>query len=153
MADPAFPRLEYIVLDGHECGIEFAIFEASFGDGYRQSALVGSPNGLIMGTITYGHLARFPHRATGRFSQEAVADYLWEFFCARMREGNSPFNLRFQRDKKDYLVVFTDTKLTYREAFKNRFYTTGIGYQQYRQQGVSTLGDGSVGTSENNTII
>lgn len=152
MPDQAFPRLEYVVLDSHECKIAFSVFEASFGDGYGAGALVGSPDGLISGRLSYGHLARYPHRQTGRFSREAVADYIWDFFCARMREGNSPFIIRFARDKKDYLVAFTETELTYRE-FKQRFYQTGLAYQQRRVKGVSTLADGSLGVSENPDVI
>lgn len=142
-----FPRLEYVVLDAHEVAIDFALFSADFGDGYQTSALVGSPHGLKSWQITYGHLKRTPHRAKGRFSQEATADYLWDFFMQRMREGNSPFIVRCPRDGKDYLASFTETKLGYKEAFKNRFYTTGIAITQRRVRGVISNEDGSLGVS------
>jgi hypothetical protein len=153
MPDLAFPRLEYVVLDGHEIGVEYDILEADMGDGYAESALVGSPHGLLSVSLTYNHLARSPHRPRGRFSREAVADYLWEFFCARMREGNAPFIVRFMRDRKDYLFRFREKKLGYREAFNQRFYTTGIELIQARARGVNTLEDGSLGESVNPDVI
>lgn len=145
MPTRTFPRLEWVVLDGHEAGASFQIYQAEFGDGYVQSARVGHPKGLLSLSLTYDHLYRTPHRRAGRFSEEAVADYLWDFFCARMAEGNSPFIVRFPRDGKDYLFAFKDTSIKFKEAFQMRFYTTGIELGQRRVEGVTTFEDGSFG--------
>jgi len=144
---PTYPRLEYVQLNAHEASIDFAVYSAEYGDGYDDSSLVGSPQGLRSWTATYGHLARTPHRAGGRFSREAVADYLWNFFCARMSEGNSSFIVRCPRDRKYYLAKFVETKLSYKEAFRQKFYTTGIAIQQRREPGVAFNPDGSYGDS------
>jgi hypothetical protein len=152
MPDLAFERLEYVVLDGQEVDIEFAVLSAQFGDGHGARALVGSPAGLRTWRIKYDHLARQPHRRTGRFSVESAASYLWGFWCDRMAEGNSSFVRSFvdPRDnkRKDWLVGFTETKLTYTE-FRQRFYTTGIEVRQRRERGVNFLDDGSLGEHTN----
>jgi hypothetical protein len=154
MPDLSFPRLQYVVLDGHEAEVEFAVFSADFGDGYGARALVGSPTGLRSWRIQYGHLARVPHRPGGRhLSEEAAADYVWNFFQERMAEGNGSFVIRCPRDRKDYLVGFVETKLVYREAFRNRFYTTGIEVRQRRERGVSFNEDGSLGEFFNPDVI
>ena len=137
-----YPVLEYIVLDDHEIEIAFDVFSAEMGDGYRQSALVGSPSGLRTWRLSYPHLSRSPDRKIGRFSEESKADYLWDFFCERMAEGNAPFVLIWR--KKRWLVGFTDTKLSYKSAFRARFYTSGIEVGQRREAGVDFNDDGSL---------
>ena len=152
MPNLQFERFEWLLLDGHECEIEFAILKASMGDGYQQSALVGSPLGLKTWRIGYGHLHRSPHRRSGRFAVEAVADYVWDFFCRRMAEGDSPFVMRDPRTKKDFLVGFKDTKLSYR-ALLQQFYQTSIEVVERREVGVNFLEDGSLGESINPDVI
>ena len=147
-----YARLEYVVLDGQEVEAEYAILSADMGDGYYQSALVGSPLGLMTWRIKYDHLARFPNRSQGPLSMEAASRYLWKFFRARMGEGNSSFVIATKDpaddERKDWLVGFVETKLTYRE-FKQRFYQTGIEIRQRRERGVNFNPDGSLGESLN----
>src|SRR5687768_14757810 len=91
MPDLQFPKLEYVVLDGQEVEASYDLLTADLGDGYERSALVGSPLGLMTWRIEYPHLAKYPHRRRGRLSMEAASAYLWNFFRARMSEGNSSF--------------------------------------------------------------
>jgi len=156
MPNLEFPKLEYVVLDGQEVEAEHSILSADMGDGYYESAVVGSPLGLMTWRIRYDHLARYPHRRKPPLSIEAASSYLWKFFRARMAEGNSSFVIATKDPadevRKDWLVGFTETKLTYRE-FKRRFYQTGIEVRQRRETGVNFLDDGSLGEALNPDVI
>jgi hypothetical protein len=85
---------------------------------------------------------------------QSRADYLWDFFCERKGgEGPQSFIITCPRDGKDYLAVFTETKLSY-EMFNVRLFTTGLGIIQVDEDDVNTLEDGSLGdTSDNNAEI
>ena len=116
--------------------IDFRILEFSFGDGYEDSALVGSSEGTLSWKLTFKVLpAILGEQRSGPLSAESRADYLWNFFCDRMSAGNESFKFFSPRNGKLYLAAFADTKLSY-EMFMTKLYTSGVSLKQRREPGV-----------------
>src|ERR1051325_1913681 len=122
-----YERLETIGSFGLTCAIGFDILEASFGDGYEDSALVGSSEGTRSWKLVYKVLPGTLDESAqgGTFSLQSRADYLWEFFCLRKSEGNASFWITCPRDGQDYLAKFVEHTLSY-EMFMVKLYSTGL---------------------------
>jgi hypothetical protein len=117
--------------------ISFRVLEFSYGDGYEDSALIGSTDGTRSWKLTYKVLPGFKGQAQGGvFSAQSRADYLWNFFCDRMAAGNESFKFISPKDGKLYLAAFAETTLSY-ELFMTKLYTTGISLKQRREKGSS----------------
>src|SRR3954451_16051029 len=119
--------------------VEFRVLEFSYGDGYGDSALVGSSEGTRAWKLVYkllpGHIGQAPG---GVFSAQSRADYLWDFFCRHMAAGNKSFKLISPRDDRMYLAAFAETKLSY-EMFMSKLFSSGVSLKQRREPGVVLL--------------
>jgi len=117
--------------------IDFRLVEFSYGDGYEDSALIGSTEGTHSWKLVFKVLPGFVGQETsGPLSAESRADYLWNFFCDRMAAGNDSFKFISQSDGRMYLAAFADKSLSY-EMFLTKLYTSGIGLKQRRDAGVT----------------
>jgi len=115
--------------------VEFRVLEFSFGDGYEDSALVGSTEGTLSWKLTFNVLpGALGQERCGPLSVESRADYLWNFFCDRMAAGNETFKFISPRNGRMYLAAFAETKLSY-EMFAARLFSSGISLKQRREQG------------------
>jgi hypothetical protein len=116
--------------------ISFRVLEFSYGDGYEDSALIGSTDGTRSWKLTYKVLPGFRGQTQGGvFSAQSRADYLWNFFCDRMAAGNESFKFISPKDGRLYLAAFAETTLSY-ELFMTKLFTTGISVKQRREKGV-----------------
>ncbi len=116
--------------------VEFRVLEFSFGDGYEDSALVGSTEGTLSWKLTFKVLpGALGKERSGPLSVESRADYLWNFFCDRMAAGNESFRFISPRNGRMYLAAFAETKLSY-EMFAARLFSSGISLKQRRELGV-----------------
>jgi phage-related protein len=134
---PDYERLEVIGSFGLSCVIGFDILEASFGDGYEDSALVGSSEGTRAWKLVFKVLPGVLDRSTqgGTFTIESRADYLWDFFVRRKAEGNSSFWITCPRDNQDYLAKFVEHTLSF-DMFMIKLFSTGLSLQQRRERAV-----------------
>lgn len=128
-----YEQLELLGSFGLEEEISFDFLEADYGDGYEDSALIGSAAGLRAWRLKYnvlpGTLDNAPE--AGPLSMQSRADYLWDFFCQRKAEGNKPFIITSLRDGQQYLVKFVEHKLTY-TMFMVKLFSTGLSLRQRR---------------------
>jgi phage-related protein len=116
--------------------IDFRVLEFSFGDGYEDSALVGSTEGTLSWKLTFKVLPGFlGQEISGPLSAESRAEYLWNFFKDRMAAGNETFKFISPRDGRMYLAAFAETKLSY-ELFAVKMFSSGISLKQRREPGV-----------------
>jgi hypothetical protein len=117
--------------------IEFRVLEFGYGDGYEDGVLIGSTEGTLAWKLVFKVLPGFIGQAQGGvFSAESRADYLWDFFCRRMAEGNGSFKLISPRSGQMYLAAFAETKLSY-ELFMTKLFTSGVTLKQRREPGVT----------------
>jgi phage-related protein len=115
--------------------IEFQVLEAEYGDGYDDSALVGSSEGTRSWKLSYKVLpGSIGNVQGGVFSAQSRADWLWDFFVRHKAAGNKSFIINSPRDGRDYLAKFAEHKLSY-EIFMTRLYSTGIQLKQRRERG------------------
>ena len=115
--------------------VEFRVLEFSFGDGYEDSALVGSTEGILSWKLVMKVLPGvLGQERGGPLSVESRADYLWNFFCDRMAAGNETFKFVSPRNGRMYLAAFAETKLSY-EMFAARLFSSGISLKQRKEQG------------------
>lgn len=127
---------------GIQESIDFAVLEADLGDGYDRSALVGSSLGTREWKLTWSALPQSGETVSYNGATLFRADYLWEFYSQRMREGNSSFIIQSPVTNQKYLAKFIDKRLTY-ELFSLKLFSTGISVKQRRETGV-TVFDASV---------
>jgi hypothetical protein len=149
-----FERLQEIGSFGLSCSIGFDILEADYGDGYDDSALVGSTEGTRGWQLVYKVLPGTMDSPVEVSDAElqSRADYLWNFFCRHKAGGNTSFTITCPRDGKDYLAKFVEHEMTY-EMFAVKLFSTGLQLRQRRERGVATLDDSSLGESENTDRI
>lgn len=112
--------------------ISHAVLNADFGDGYEQTALIGSQTGLRSWRLKWDVLAQVLRAQNPFFDNEELnqADYLWDFYC-RARALGQPFVIQSSRNGQYYLAKFVDENLSY-ELFACRLYTTGLALTQRR---------------------
>jgi hypothetical protein len=140
-----YPELQYLGNFQLTSEIEFpGVLEANYGDGYGDSAIVGSTAGTRLWSLTYSALFRQPFGAgASSFVSQSRADYVFEFYVARMAAGNEPFVVYCPRARKRFLACFVDKKLTF-TLVDYRLATSGLNLRQRRVSGVTTNDDGSV---------
>jgi hypothetical protein len=148
--NPQFETLKEIGNYGLSEGISFTILEIDYGEGYDDSALIGSDQGTrnwrlvfksLLGTLDY------PVQLNSGDLQSR-ADYIWDFFCRHKAAGNKSFRMVSPRDGKVYLAKFLEHTLTY-EMFAIKLFSTGLVIQQRRERGVNESEDRSIGSVEN----
>lgn len=114
-----------------QTGLPVSLARADYGDGYAPpAAIVGSPNGLRGWALKIDAL---PNTEEGLIGDLSRADYLWEFWNARKREGNVAFWIQDPKDDKYYLVEFTADELSY-ELLCSLVYSTGLQLRQRRDR-------------------
>jgi hypothetical protein len=135
-----YEELDLTGMDFDTAEREFSVLKASFGEGYGAGALVGSSAGLhlwalssgaLPGDVAYGSL----------IDGQARFDYYWDFFKARMAEGDGIFVIDF-RGKK-YHASFVETKMS-AEVFTFDLFGGGVQVRQRRVPGFVYNADGSV---------
>jgi hypothetical protein len=135
-----YAELDLTGMDFDSVDFEVAVLKANFGEGYGAGALVGSSAGLHKWKLSSGAL---PGDASygSLIDGEARFDYYWDFFKARMAEGNGIFIVDF-RGKK-YHASFVEPRLSF-EVFTYDLFGGGIEIEQRRVSGVVYESDGSV---------
>lgn len=135
-----FPTLDLAGMNVDTVDHSFSLLTANYGDGYQDNALVGSAGGLLEFGLSAGVL---PDDATygSLIGGQSRFAYYYDWYCARMAEGNPPFFIEW-RDRM-YLVSFKETRLSY-EVFTSDLFTTGLALRQRRVAGIINNDDGSV---------
>ena len=118
----------------------FAVLQASFGEGYKDGALVGSSAGTHHWKLSSGAL---PDAAAygNLISSVPRFQYYWNFYQARMAEGNGPFIIGFRG--KTYHAGFVELKISM-EMFTIDLFGGGVEIEQRRIRGVTYASDGSI---------
>jgi hypothetical protein len=80
---------------------------------------------------------------------ESRAHYVWNFYQARKGGSTKSFLITCPLERKNYLVEFSDSQLTF-QMFGIRLYSSGVGLIQVDEPDVPTLEDGSVGEQSDN---
>lgn len=150
MPDNEFERLEYRGNFQVTCDLDFSesLLSARYPGGFREDVIIGSPNGLRTWRLTYANLNRdvlFKPTNGEPISRE---QYIWQFYARSKSGGNLPFIITCPLDRKDYLAIFTEDKLSY-VLVDRRVRTTGLAIEQVFVKGVNTLEDGSLGEATN----
>jgi hypothetical protein len=117
----------------------FSVLKANYGHGYQDGVLTGPLGGLHTWTLSSGCLPDdddiSPIGADSRF------EYYWNFYQARLEEGNGPFIIEFRG--LDYHAGFVDTRLSM-ERFTEDLFAGGVMIEQRRIIGESYQSDGSI---------
>lgn len=117
-----------------QTGLPVAVMRAPFGDGYAApAALIGAPLGTRGWAVKIAAMNKVDR-----------AEYLWQFFQARKREGDAVFWLQDPKDDLYYLASFVDDELSF-ELLCATLFSTGLQLRQGRVKGqpspVSVLED------------
>jgi hypothetical protein len=126
---------------------------ASYGDGYAEGAVIGSPAGLRRWKVK---IAVLPHTEdyninAGAHGLQTRALYLWEFYVRHnVANAFKPFWLRDPFLKQDFLVEIVEEELDY-GMLCSLAYSTGLTFRQRRVHGVESQSD--PGLTENNDSI
>lgn len=116
---------------------------ASYGDGFRESAVIGSPEGLRRWRVKIGtlpHLDDYTINA-GEHGIQTRAQYLWEFYIRHnVANAFKPFWMRDPFLNRDFLVEIVDEELDY-AMFCRTAYSTGLTIRQRRVHGVGSMTD------------
>lgn len=109
----AYKELDYRGNYSVTVSVAFTVLTTQYGDGYEDSARIGSPGGLRSWSLTYSALHRYPFGAGApQFVSQSRADYFYQFYCDRLAAGNEPFILFCPYALKRFLVKFTDMAMT-----------------------------------------
>lgn len=117
----------------------FSVLQAKYVGGYQDGVLVGPLGGLHRWALSSGCLpdddAISPIGGDSRFA------YVWDFYQARLEEGNGPFIIEFRG--ANYHAAFADTSLSM-ERFTEDLFAGGLMIEQRRIRGESYEDDGSI---------
>jgi hypothetical protein len=118
----------------------FAVLECSYGEGYSDGALVGSTAGMYRWKLSSGAL---PDASSYGNLINSVPrfQYYFDFYQARMAEGNGAFIIPFR--SKNYHAKFADTKISM-EMFTIDLFGGGVEIRQHRISGFTYASDGSI---------
>jgi hypothetical protein len=126
---------------------------ANYGDGFREGAVNGSPDGLREWKVkisTLPHLDDFMIDA-GEFGLQTRAEYLWKFYLRHnVANAFKPFWVRDPFLNQDYLAEIVEERLNYGMLCRTA-YSTGLTLRQRRVHGVES--STSPITMENNAEI
>lgn len=126
---------------------------ASYGDGYREGAVIGAPAGLRKWKLKINVL---PHTDdyminAGAHGLQTRAQYLWEFFIRHnVANAFKPFWMRDPFQQQDFLAEIVEEELDY-EMLCRLAYSTGLTLRQRRVHGVESQSDPNL--IENNDSI
>lgn len=135
----SYETLNLTVISIDEVDREFAVLESDFGEGYSAGALVGSAGGTHHWKLSSGALP--DDDAYGTISGDNRFTYLWNFYQARMAEGNGAFIIAFR--SKNYHAKFVDKKITM-QSFSSTLFGGGVDIKQHRVSGFTYAADGSI---------
>jgi hypothetical protein len=109
----AYDELDYRGNYTVTVSVAYIVLTTQYGDGYEDSAIIGSLGGLRSWALTYSALHRYPFGVGApQFVSQSRADYLYQFYCAKLAAGNEPFILFCPYALKRFLVKFADTSMT-----------------------------------------
>jgi hypothetical protein len=137
----SYATLDLTGMDIDEVGREFAVLEADFGEGYSAGALVGSAGGThhwVLESATLPDASGYGSLIGGVPRMQ----YYWNFFQARMAEGNGPFIIAFRG--KNYHAKFKDHKISANKFTSDLFGGKGVELKQHRVSGFTYSSDGSI---------
>ena len=118
----------------------FSVLEAKYGGGYHAGVLVGPLGGLHRWSLSAGVLCDSStyHDPVGG---SPSFQYYWNFYQARMEEGNGTFIMDFRG--ASYHVGFVEKRMTM-ERFTNDLFGGGVQIEQRRIAGQAYNSDGSI---------
>jgi hypothetical protein len=131
-------------MDFDTVDLEVSVLKANFGEGFGAGALVGSSAGLQRWKLSSGSLPGDAAKYGSLIDSKARFDYYWDFFKARMAEGDGVFIVDF-RGKK-FHASFAETKFSF-EVFTYDLFGGGIEIRQRRVSGFTYNSDGSIDTT------
>jgi hypothetical protein len=124
--------------------IRGATLSADYGDGYREGAVIGSPEGLRTWKVKIGALPNVTDENlvnAGAQGLQTRADYLWKFFERHnVQNAHKPFWVRDPVSNIDYLAEIVEDDLDYR-MLSRLVYSTGLTIRQRRVHGQESPGD------------
>jgi hypothetical protein len=123
----------------------FEVLEADLGSGYHEGVNVGAAGGLHTWTLSSGCLPDDDDAAYLPVGSDSRFAYLWDFYQARLEEGNGPFIIEFRG--KDYHAAFAETSIDM-ERFTNDLFAGGLVIKQRRILGETYASDGSIPEEE-----
>jgi hypothetical protein len=135
-----YEELDLTGMDFDTVDLEVSVLKANFGEGYGAGALAGSSAGLHHWTLSSGCLPGDDDYGNLINGQNRF-DYYWDFFKARMAEGDGVFIVEFRG--KEYHASFVDTKIS-ADVFTLDLFGGGVAIRQRRVSGVEYNADGSV---------
>lgn len=133
------PTLNLTGMDIDSVDRAFSVLKAKYGEGYQDGALVGSAGGLHTWVLSSGALP--DDDAYGTISGDNRFEYYWNFYQARMAEGNGVFIIAFRG--ANYHASFVDTHISM-ERFTDTLFSGGVEIEQRRVVGASYNADGSI---------
>jgi hypothetical protein len=133
--------LDLTAMNIDEADRSFSVLEAQYGEGYSDGVLVGSAAGLHNWVLTSGGVLTDHTDYVDLISSDPTFKYYWDFFAARMAEGNGPFILAWRA--KNYHAKFVDKNIS-AEVFAKYFLSTGFNIRQHRIVGQAYEADGSI---------
>lgn len=122
----------------------FSVLEAKYGGGYSDGVLVGDAGGLHLWTLTSGGVLTDATSYGDLISSDPTFKYYWDFYQARMAEGNGPFILAWRGD--NYHAKFAEMSID-AEVFTSDLLDTGVTIRQVRIVGESYAANGSISGS------
>lgn len=116
---------------------------ASYGDGYAEGAVIGSPEGLRSWRVKIAALPDIEGMfliEAGEHGLQTRARYLWEFFIRHnVAAAHKPFWLRDEVEKKDFLAEIVEEELDF-DVFCTTVFGAGLTLRQRRVSGVEGVG-------------
>jgi hypothetical protein len=119
----------------------FSVLEAKFGAGYHAGVLVGHAGGLHLWTLSASLLPDNTNAESGPMTGVARFAYYWNFYQARMAEGNGTFILAFRG--ANYHAGFVDRTISM-ERFTDDLFGGGVQIEQRRIAGQAYEANGSI---------
>lgn len=126
---------------------------ATYGDGYVEGAVIGSPEGLRKWKVK---IAVLPHTEdysvnAGEHGLQTRAEYLWKFYVRHnVQNAFKPFWVRDPFLQQDYLIEFVEEELDY-AMLCALAYSTGLTLRQRRVHGVESV-SGPILVENNDSI-
>lgn len=119
----------------------FSVLETNFGGGYEAGVLVGHAGGLHTWVLTSGGVLTDATSYADLIGSDPTFKYYWDFYQARMAEGNGPFIIAWR--SKNYHAKFAELAIE-AEVFTLDLFDTGLKIRQVRIVGTTYAADGSI---------
>lgn len=120
-------------------GRRFSVLKARYGEGYQDAALVGSAGGTHRWTLSSGCLPDDENIAA--IGVDSWFKYYWDFFQARVSNGNEVFIVEWRG--QNYHAGFVETEISM-EVFTSDLFAGGVEIEQRRVVGFTYNADGSI---------